>query len=182
MTTFQAIVYGILHGFTEFLPVGEAAHRILLGFFTGWSEPSSAFLGALSAGSALALLVYFIHDWLSMTSCFLQVLIYRKKPMTPDERMPIFLALAVLPVGAAWYYLHEMIASQLDSSPLVVAAMLAGFGLILWFSDSMSRRNKNMYDWNALDSIVNRPDRFPDSRLRPADGRHDGWLVPQLLT
>lgn len=154
MTTFQAIVYGALHGFTEFFPVSSAAHRILLSHLTGWTEPSGPLLGALSLGSTLALLAYFIHDWLSMISCFLQVVIFRKKPMTLDERMPLFLGIATVPIACVWYYFHDAIASKLDDSPLVVSATLAGFGLLLWFSDSMSRRNKNMYDWNALDALV----------------------------
>ena len=127
MTTFQAIVYGILHGFTEFLPISAAAHRILLAYITGWTEPSGAFLGALSVGSTLALLAYFIHDWLSMVSCFLQVVIYRKKPMTLDERMPLFIVLASIPILGGWYYFHEELASRLDTSPLIVAVTLAGF-------------------------------------------------------
>jgi undecaprenyl-diphosphatase len=154
MTTFQAIIYGALHGFTEFLPISSSAHRILLAFVTGWTEPSGAFLGALSLGSVLALLAYFIHDWLSMVSCFLQVLIYRKKPMTLDERLPLFLALATLPIAVVWYYFHDDLANRLDSSPLIVSATLAGFGLLLWFADSMSRKTKNMYDWNVVDSLV----------------------------
>jgi undecaprenyl-diphosphatase len=154
MTTFQAIVYAALHGFTEFLPLSAAAHRILLSYITGWTEPSGAFLGALSVGSALAVIAYFIHDWLSMISSFLQIVIFRKKPMTLDERMPLFLGLATLPIAGAWYYFHEDIAARLDSSPPMVAGALAGFGILLWAADSMSRRNKNMYDWNVIDSIV----------------------------
>jgi undecaprenyl-diphosphatase len=154
MTTFQAIVYGALHGFTEFLPISAAAHRILLAYVTGWNEPSGAFLGALSVGSALAIIAYFIHDWLSMISSFLQIVIYRKKPMTLDERMPLFLLLATLPIALVWHYFHDAIASRLDSSPLMVAAALAGFGILLWAADHLSRRNKNMYDWNVLDSII----------------------------
>src|SRR4051812_25205427 len=154
MTTFQAILYAALHGFTEILPIGAAAHRMLLSYLTGWSEPSGPLLGAFSLGSALAILVYFIHDWASMLSCFLQVLIYRKKPMTLDERMPLFIGLATLPVAGIWYYFHEEITTRLDFSPLVIAMTLAGFGALLWFSDSMSRRNKNMYDWNVIDSLV----------------------------
>lgn len=154
MTTFQAIVYGVLHGFTEFLPISASAHRILLAYATGWAEPSGAFLGALSVGSALALLVYFIHDWLSMLSCFLQILIYRKKPMTLDERMPLFIIIATLPIAGIWYQFHEEMTNRLDSSPLMVAATLAGFGLLLGFADHMSRKTKNMYDWNFFDSLV----------------------------
>jgi undecaprenyl-diphosphatase len=154
MTTFQAIIYSLLHGFAEFLPVSSSAHRMLFSYVTGWSEPSGAMLGALYLGSTLALLIYFIHDWASMISCFLQILIYRKKPMTPDERMPLFLILATLPITLVWYYFHEDLAAHLDSSPLIVSGMLAGFGALLWFADSMSRKHKNMYDWNVIDSLA----------------------------
>lgn len=154
MTTFQAVIYGILHGFTEFLPVSAAAHRILLAYITGWQEPAGAFLGALSLGSTLALLVYFIHDWSAMISCFIQIIIYRKKPMTLDERLPLFLMLATLPIAGVWYYSHEELLSRLDNSPLMIAGTLAGFGLLLGFAERMSRKNKNMYDWNWLDSVI----------------------------
>ena len=154
MTTFQAIVYGALHGFTEFLPVSSAAHRLLLSYVTGWTEPSGPFLGALSLGSTLALLVYFIHDWLSMVSCFIQVVIFRKKPMTLDERLPLFITLTTLPIAVIWYYFHDSLAAHLDNAPWVIAATLAGFGLLMWFSESMSRKSKNMYDWNAVDALV----------------------------
>lgn len=154
MTTFQAIIYAILHGFTEFLPISASAHRILLSYITGWTLPSGAFLGALSVGSALAVVSYFIHDWLSMGSSLVQVVIYRKKPMTLDERMPLFLILATLPIALVWHYFHESIAARLDSSPPMVAGALAGFGILLWTADHLSRRSKNMYDWNVLDSII----------------------------
>src|SRR4051812_21452469 len=134
MTTFQAIIYGILHGFTELLPLGAEAHRILLSYVTGWSEPTGPLLGALLLGSALALLIYFIHDWASMLSSLLQIVIYRRKPMTVDERMPLFVMLATIPVATAWYYLHGEISTRLDSSALVVALTMAGFGLLLGFS------------------------------------------------
>ncbi len=153
ITTFQAIIYALVHGLSEFQPVGVVAHRALLTYFLGWPEPSSALLGALSLGSFLALLVYFIHDWISMSSSLLQVLIYRRKPMTMDERMPLFVLLAVLPMGAAWYWLNEEWTRALDSIPWV-AASVAGFGILLWVVDSMSRRNKKMYDWNIIDSLL----------------------------
>src|SRR4051812_31888911 len=121
MTTFQAIVYGILHGFTEFLPISASAHRILLAYVMGWTEPSGAFLGALSVGSALALLAYFIHDWLSMLSSFLQIIIYWKKPMTLDERMPLFITLSTLPIVGVWYQFQDELGNRLDSSPLMIA-------------------------------------------------------------
>ncbi len=110
-------------------------------------------LAAFSTGSFLALLVYFKHDWASMISSFLQVIIFRKRPMSLDERMPFFILVSAIPTVATWYYLHEQTAS-LRTDPLIVAAILAGAGLPLWFADTMSRKNKGMFDWNWLDAFV----------------------------
>src|SRR5688500_4363467 len=104
MTTLQAVIFAILQGFSEFFPVSAAAHRKLLAYFVGWPEPSGDFMGALYLGSFLAVFLFFIHDWASLLSSLIQVIVYRRKPMTLDERLPFFLILSALPVGFAWYY------------------------------------------------------------------------------
>jgi undecaprenyl-diphosphatase len=152
MTTFQAIIYAIIHGFSTFLPIGAEAHHSALAYFFGWQLPTGPFLGALSLGALLALLVYFRHDWASMISSILQVILFRKKPMTLDERMPFFIVIASIPGAAAWYYTSRY-PSPIELTPLLLAGGLALFSVPLGFSDFMSRRNKNMYDWNWLDSL-----------------------------
>src|SRR4051794_37293269 len=107
MTTFQAIVYGIIHGFTEFLPISARAHQILIPYILSWPEPTGVFGGALALGAFLAVLIYFRHDWASIISSFIQVIIFRKRPMTLDERLPLFIFVSSIPTGAAWYYFHE---------------------------------------------------------------------------
>src|SRR4051812_7555339 len=117
MTTFQAILYAIIHGFSDFLPVSATAHHKLVAYLVGWPEPAGPMIGALSLGSLLALLVYFRHDWASMISCFLQVILFRKKPMTLDERLPLFLTLSTLPAVAGWYYFGDSV-EQMAWTPL----------------------------------------------------------------
>jgi len=153
MTTFQGIVYGIIHGFAEFLPVGAGAHHSAVAYFLGWPVPDDIFLGALSAGAFLALVVYFIHDWASIISSLIQVIIFRKKPMTLDERMPFFMFLAGMPAAIAWYYLGEKTA-LLSENLLLTSALLIVFCIPLWLADSMSRRTKGMFDLNWLDSVL----------------------------
>ena len=153
MTTFQAIIYSIIHGLTEFLPVGVTAHHILLPYLLGWPAPSGAFDAALSLGAFLALFVYFRHDWASIISSFLQVLIYRKRPMTIDERLPLFMAVASVPMVIVWYLLQG-IDTPLFSDPLWIAGSMSVFGLFLWYADSRSRKSKGMFDLNWLDSLA----------------------------
>jgi undecaprenyl-diphosphatase len=153
MTTFQALIYGIIAGFSEFLPIGAKAHRLLVPYFVGWPEPPADVMGALYLGSFIAAVVYFAHDWASLISSFIQVIIYRKRPMTLDERLPFFLIAATIPTLIVWHQLFETVYG-VEWGPLMIAGALAATALLLHFSDSFSRRNKAMYDWNWTDSLI----------------------------
>lgn len=152
MTTFQAILYGIVHGFSEFLPVSSAAHGKLVAYMLGWPAPEGALTGALALGGFLAGLIYFRHDWASIISSFLQVIIFRKKPMTLDERLPLFLALTALPAGLAWFYSREWLAG-IEWTPPLLAAVLVVSGMPLLFAESFGRKNKGMFDWSWFDCL-----------------------------
>ena len=153
MTTFQAVVYATIHGISEFLPISSKAHHILIPYLVGWQPPTEPFMGALALGSFLALMIYFRHDWASMISCFLQVIIYRKRPMTLDERLPLFLTITTVPAALASSYFGERI-SLTDWTPLIVCAVFAIVGIPLWFFDSFNRKLKGMFDWKWLDAAA----------------------------
>ena len=153
MTTFQAVIYGIVHGFTEFLPVSANAHDILIAQLLGWPEPAGAFKGAMSLGAALAVFVYFIHDWASIISGFLQCILFRKKPMTLDERLPIFLAISVLPQMLAWFYLRDHL-NDFPITPYVVCLLLIALTIPLAAFDYFNRKTKGMFDLNGVDSLL----------------------------
>ncbi len=153
MDTYQAIIYGIIHGFSEFLPIDSLAHIWAVPEILGWPAAPQILLGGLTLGGLLAVLVYFRHDWLSMISCSLQVFVYRKKPMTLDERMPFFILLASIPPAIAWFYGREYV-EGFELTSYRVAGLLALFGLPLAFSDYWSRKNKALPDWNWIDAIV----------------------------
>jgi undecaprenyl-diphosphatase len=153
MTTLPSIVYGIIHGVTSFWPVSDSAHQALVPYLFGGPEPSGAFRAALSMGAALALFVCFRHDWASIISGILQVIAFRRKPMTIDERMPIFLFFTGIPMILAWLYLRPLLENY-EWSPMAIAGVLVGGGLMLWFADSRGRKTKRMFDWNWLDCLV----------------------------
>jgi undecaprenyl-diphosphatase len=159
MTTFQVAIYSAVQGITELLPISSHAHRLAISFLTGWPMPQGVLLGTFYLASALALLTAFIHDWVSMLSCTIQLVIYRKRPMTLDERMPLFLMLATLPIVAAWYYLADEIGPFFNPgaesrAPLLIAGSVALFTLPLAWADGWSRKNKGMFDWSIKDSLA----------------------------
>ena len=68
MTTIQAIVYGIVQGLTEFIPVSSTAHLRLVPSIFGWTDPGSSFTAVIQLGTTVALLIYF---WKDLASAFM---------------------------------------------------------------------------------------------------------------
>ena len=54
MTTFEALVLGIVQGVTEFLPISSTAHLRIVPALVGWPDPGAAFTAVLQLGSLLA--------------------------------------------------------------------------------------------------------------------------------
>lgn len=152
MTTFQAFIYAVIQGATQFAPVSAKAHQILLPYVVGWQPPTGALLGALNLGAFLACLIYFRHDWASMISSLIQVIAFRRRPMTMDERMPLFITISSVPTLLALSYFGESLTDTI-SAPLGVTAIFAAVALPLWICDSWSKKCKGMADWNWLDAL-----------------------------
>jgi undecaprenyl-diphosphatase len=153
VTTFEAIVLSVVRGLTEFLPLGATGHQFLFPYIWNWSQPEGAMAGAMALGAFLSVLIYFRHDWASMISSLIQVILFRKRPVSIDERMPLFVIVALIPSVAGWHYLREPL-SQVPWTPLVTAGVLAACAIPMWISESFSRKNKGMYDWNWFDSLA----------------------------
>jgi undecaprenyl pyrophosphate phosphatase UppP len=153
MTLFQSILQTLLGAFAEFLPIGEGAHRQLLISALDWPTPSPATTAALFLGAAFASFAYFWADWASMLSSLLQLALFRRKPRTLDEKLPLFIAIAALPPMIGWIYLRPLLPETLSSEEWTGGLLVAG-ALAYGLSERFSRKNKHLYDWNSLDALV----------------------------
>ena len=69
MTLWQAVLLGIVQGLGEFLPISSSAHLVIVPWLFGekhFPDPGLTFDVALHFGTLLALLGYFLQDWLSL--------------------------------------------------------------------------------------------------------------------
>ena len=62
MSTFEAIVLGIVQGLTEFLPISSSGHLRVVPAFAGWDDPGAGFTAVIQLGTLLAVLIYFRRD------------------------------------------------------------------------------------------------------------------------
>src|SRR5213082_2292724 len=108
ITTFQAVVLGLLQGVTELFPVSSLGHTVLFPTLFGWdnlvrsqSDPESfwlAFVVMLHVGSAVGLLIYFWRDWLDIIGAFFTTLRTRKI-QTPSEKLAWLIIASSIPTG-----------------------------------------------------------------------------------
>ena len=57
----QAVLWGVVQGITEFLPVSSSGHLILVPYFTDWPDQGLEFDLAVHIGTLTAIIVYFRH-------------------------------------------------------------------------------------------------------------------------
>ena len=136
MTTFQAIILGLIQGLTEFLPISSSAHLSLAPFFFGWKDPGLAFDVALHFGTLVAVLWYFRKEWAELIVAAVSIVRTRKVD-TVEEKRVVFLILATIP-GAIGGLLLEEKAETVFRAPALTASALIVMGLLLWIVDRFS--------------------------------------------
>jgi undecaprenyl-diphosphatase len=148
ISTFQAIVLGILQGATELFPVSSLGHTVLFPTLFRWhnvvswqsqsESPWLAFVVMLHVGSAIGLLIYFWRDWIAIIRAFFTTLAKRRIE-TPTERLAWLIICATIPVGIFGVALEHPIRVAL-AKPLTAAIFLIVNGCILLAGEQYRRR------------------------------------------
>ena len=68
----EYIIYGLIQGFTEFIPVSSTAHLKVISLFIGIDDPGPSLSAIIQLGSVLALIYYFKNDFFKLKRYFLQ--------------------------------------------------------------------------------------------------------------
>ncbi|MFN2602064.1 MAG: undecaprenyl-diphosphatase UppP [Gemmatimonadaceae bacterium] len=152
MTTFQALVLGLIQGLTEFLPVSSSAHLALAPWFFGWPDPGLAFDVALHFGTLIAVLWYFRAEWGKLISAAISI-VRNRRVQTVEEKRVVFLILATIP-GAIGGLLLEKKAETAFRAPALTATALIVMGIVLWAADRFSRMDRNVTGMRWLDALL----------------------------
>ena len=139
MSLLQAVVYGLVQGLGEFLPISSSAHLVLVPWFFGWPDPGLTFDIALHFGTLIAVVAFFWRDWLRL------ILKGFSDVGSKDGRLFWYLVLATIP-GAVGGLLLEKKAETVFREPLLIAIMLTIMGLWLYGADRFSRKRKVLND------------------------------------
>jgi undecaprenyl-diphosphatase len=153
MPLIEAIVLGIVQGLTEFLPISSTAHLILIPWLLGWKDPGLAFDVALHVGTLAAILIYFFRDWLQVIAQALGMRYDGDPALKRNQGLLWLMVAATIPIGV-FGYLFQHRAETVWRTPYVIAAMMIGIGLVLWWAERVGRKQKNLGHLNLADALT----------------------------
>lgn len=133
MTFFQAIIYGILQGIGEFLPISSSAHLIAVPQVFKWPDPGLSFDVMLHLGTLVAVVAFFWKDWIRLITAGL------KGAKTTDGKLFWFLVVASVP-GALIGMALEKKAETAFRSLLLIGIMLIIMGVVLYVVDKYGKK------------------------------------------
>jgi undecaprenyl-diphosphatase len=138
----QSIVLGLVQGFSEFLPISSSGHLILTREILKFPDPGKTYDVIVHIGTLIALLAYFWKDLLEIGKGVFGNFREKKFYGTNDTNIFWFLIISTIP-GALFGALFEDKLETINS-PYIVSALLITFGLILFFSDRLGRKQLNI--------------------------------------
>jgi undecaprenyl-diphosphatase len=147
LTTLQAIVMAILQGITELFPVSSLGHAVILPRLLGWPIDQGApdflpYLVVMHLGTAIALFVYFLKDWLNF---FQSIVNSRAERSKNDRRLLLLVVLATIPAVLAGFLLRKILGDAFASPP-VAAFFLVANGFVLYFGDEIAGESTGLLD------------------------------------
>ncbi len=142
----QALVLGLVQGFTELLPISSSGHLIIVPWLGDWTylnEHESfhkTFDVALHLGTLVAVIAYFWHDLVGYLVAWLRSL-RRRSIETDDERIGWIVVVATIPAALVGVAFQSVIEERLGK-PWQLAILLAVFGLVLYWADRRPERKE----------------------------------------
>ena len=146
LSGWQALVLGVVQGFTELLPISSSGHLILVPWLFQWEyleqndEFNQTFDVALHVGTLVAVVAYFRRDIVRLIVAWAGS-VRRRRIETADERIAWFVAVATVPAAIIGAVFEDVIADNLGE-PWQIAIFLAVFGIVLWIADRTPPRRR----------------------------------------
>ncbi len=156
MSLWHVVVYGIVQGLTEFLPVSSTGH---LRIVQAWLDPHekdaafTAFTAVIQLGTTLALVLYFWRELAHIALAWLRGLVDKSVRGSLEYRFGWYLIVATIPVGVFGLVFSKQIETGARNLWVIAYALII-MGLLLAVAEKVGRRTREEEDLNAVDAIV----------------------------
>lgn len=132
MSELWAIVYGIIQGVTEFLPISSSGHLALIPKFFSLQDPGVIFDLVMHVGTAVAVMVYFRKDLMTLVSEGLDLIQHRDFKQRGLFFQNFMFATFISFISIIVF---KDFAFEFGRSGTLIAINLIFFGLLMFLSD-----------------------------------------------
>ncbi|MDQ0256166.1 undecaprenyl-diphosphatase [Evansella vedderi] len=154
VTLFEAIIFGIVQGITEFLPISSTAHIVITQLIFGYTFPGLSFEIFLHLASVLAVMIYFWRDLLNVITGFFKYIAKRNREDRTQFFFGIYILIATAITGVLGKLLTDVTADSIKTPPFIAGALVVT-GLSLIFIERFHRvGNKTEDTMTFWDSII----------------------------
>jgi undecaprenyl-diphosphatase len=144
---FQAIVLGLLQGFSELFPISSLGHSVILPQLFGWNIHQNdpyfiTFLVATHLATALVLLGFFWSDWVRIVHGMWRSLVEREVSAdNSDGRLGWLLVVGTIPAGLLGLLLEDKLRSAFASGRSAAFFLILN-GFLLYGAERLRRRQR----------------------------------------
>ena len=153
MEYLKFILYGLIQGLTEFIPVSSTAHLKVISLFLGIDDPGASLSATIQFGSVFAIAWYFRNDFFNYRSQsskkFLEYLLHEKL-----LRSILIATIPIVLLGGSIkifipYFFNNILRSNIS---IALISLLMSF--FMYLADSLKRGSINIKNHNYSDSFL----------------------------
>lgn len=137
MSWIEAVIYGLIQGLSEFLPVSSSGHLALLPYVMNIKDPGVVFDLMMHLGTALAVIIYFRKDILTYARTLTPSLMDLK---TGGEARWFTRNFIFSTFVSIFFIVILLYPSKMARTSWVIVFNLAFFGVLLWLADRHNRK------------------------------------------
>jgi len=135
----EFLLYGLIQGFTEFIPISSTAHLKVISLFLGFDDPGSSLSAIIQLGSVFAIFWYFRRDiFLFRNSSFGKSTLY-----SFDKTLLKSIFLGTIPIllsgGFIKFFIPEFFETVLRSN-LSISIISLIMAALMYFADINKNR------------------------------------------
>lgn len=152
MPLYQAIILGIIQGFTEFLPVSSTAHLTIIPRLLNWQDPGLGFDIALHVGTLAAIFIFFFQDWVQIITNGLGFTYRGLKPDENSRKLLWFLVVGTIPAAIAGAKLNKYAEGPWRNFLVIGIAMIV-LGIVMGIADRFGREKTKLDAMTWMDAL-----------------------------
>ncbi len=152
MSTFQALILGLLQGVTEFLPVSSSGHLVIMQHYLGLRQPLVLFDIVLHAATLIVVLIYFRGDLGSIISSLIKLKPHHSEQIL-GRKIFYLIMVGTIPTVILGLILRVW-ADLLCTRVGLTSAMLIITGIILRVGEKTKRTGRGIKEMGLMDAFL----------------------------